>query len=93
MLTDLAQVRRLRPAGKISGSKSIASTHMTEAYCSECCERREMVDAIEDVMKNGRRTIKGNCATCGEPVFKIVRPESASVREQATSQLASPMPN
>ena len=51
-----------------------------------------MVDAIEDVMKNGRRTIKGKCANC-EPVFKIVRPESASVREQATRQLASPMPN
>ncbi|MCS1407401.1 MAG: hypothetical protein M2R45_00559 [Verrucomicrobia subdivision 3 bacterium] len=62
---------------------------MTEAYCSECCERREMVDAVDDVMKNGRRTVKGKCPTCGAPVFKVVRSETTSTREQSTRLLAN----
>jgi hypothetical protein len=66
---------------------------MTEAYCSECCERREMVDAVEDVMKNGKRTIQGKCVTCGEPVFKVVPSQSTSTREQSAKQLSNLMTN
>ena len=52
-----------------------------------------MEGAVEDVMKNGRRTIKGTCATCGEPVFKIVRSEALSAREPSTKPLTSPIAN
>lgn len=57
---------------------------MIEAYCSECRERREMKDAVEDVMKNGRRTLKGKCSVCGTLVLKVVRSESTSARPSPT---------
>jgi Zn finger protein HypA/HybF involved in hydrogenase expression len=45
---------------------------MAEGYCVKCKAKKEIVDAVEEVMKNGRRAIKGKCPTCGTVMFKIL---------------------
>ena len=34
--------------------------------------KKEIADAVEEVMKNGRKAIKGKCPTCGTVMFKIL---------------------
>jgi len=45
---------------------------MTEGYCVKCKAKKEIVEAVEEVMKNGRKAIKGRCPTCGTVMFKIL---------------------
>ena len=45
---------------------------MAEGYCVKCKARKEIADAVEETMKNGRKAIKGKCPTCGTVMFKIV---------------------
>jgi hypothetical protein len=45
---------------------------MPEGYCVKCKAKKEIVDAVEEVMKNGRKAIKGKCPTCGTVMFKIL---------------------
>jgi RNase P subunit RPR2 len=42
-----------------------------EGYCFRCRAKREMQNATETRMKNGRPAITGTCATCGTKMFKI----------------------
>ena len=44
----------------------------TEGYCVKCKEKREMKDAAETTMKNGRRAMKGKCPVCDTGMFKIM---------------------
>jgi uncharacterized Zn finger protein (UPF0148 family) len=48
------------------------NSHMPEGYCVKCKAKKEIVDAMEEVMKNGRKAIKGKCPTCGTVMFKIL---------------------
>ncbi len=41
-------------------------------HCMKCKEKREMKDTEEVTMKNGRKAVKGVCATCGTKMFKIL---------------------
>jgi len=41
-------------------------------YCVKCKEKREMQDATEVTMKNGRRAMKGKCGVCGTGMYKIL---------------------
>lgn len=52
---------------------------MAEGYCVKCKSKKEIVDAVEETMKNGRKAIKGKCPTCGVVIFKILsgRPQPA----------------
>ena len=50
---------------------------MVEGYCVKCKAKKEIVDAVEEVMKNGRRAIKGKCPTCGTVMFKILGKSAA----------------
>ncbi len=43
-----------------------------EAYCVKCKAKREMKDAKEVEMANGRKAMKGTCPTCGTGMFKIL---------------------
>lgn len=43
-----------------------------KAYCVKCKESKEMKDAQEVTMKNGRPAVKGKCPTCGTGMYKIV---------------------
>jgi hypothetical protein len=45
---------------------------MPEGYCVKCKAKKEITDAVEEVMKNGRKAIKGKCPTCGTVMFKIL---------------------
>ena len=45
---------------------------MAEGYCVKCKAKKEIADAVEEVMKNGRKAIKGTCPTCGTVMFKIL---------------------
>lgn len=44
---------------------------MVEGYCMKCKEKREMKDAKQGKMKNGRDCVKGTCSKCGTKMFKI----------------------
>jgi uncharacterized Zn finger protein (UPF0148 family) len=44
---------------------------MPEGYCVKCKSKKEIADAVEETMKNGRKAIKGKCPTCGTVMFKI----------------------
>ena len=45
---------------------------MPEGYCVKCKAKKEIAEGVEEVMKNGRRAIKGKCPTCGTVMFKIL---------------------
>jgi uncharacterized Zn finger protein (UPF0148 family) len=45
---------------------------MVEGYCVKCKAKKVIVDAVEEVMKNGRKAIKGKCPDCGVVMFKIL---------------------
>ena len=44
----------------------------TEGYCVKCKSKREMKDAKEQTMKNGRKAMKGKCTTCATSMFRIM---------------------
>ncbi|MBN2518354.1 MAG: hypothetical protein JXB14_05900 [Candidatus Altiarchaeota archaeon] len=44
---------------------------MTEAYCVKCKAKREMKDAEQVTMKNGKKAMKGTCPVCGTGMYKI----------------------
>jgi hypothetical protein len=51
---------------------------MPEGYCVKCKAKKEIIDGVEEVMKNGRRAIKGRCPTCGTVMFKILGKSAAA---------------
>jgi Zn finger protein HypA/HybF involved in hydrogenase expression len=56
---------------------------MPEGYCVKCKAKKEIVEAFEEVMKNGRKAIKGKCPTCGAVMFKIIGGKGAIVAPSA----------
>jgi hypothetical protein len=65
----------LFPIGFLSRSTHEAwggKIFMAEGYCVKCKAKREIADGVEEVMKNGRKAIKGKCPTCGTVMFKIL---------------------
>ncbi|MGH2558428.1 MAG: DUF5679 domain-containing protein [Thermomicrobiales bacterium] len=44
----------------------------TEAYCVKCREKREIKDAEEVTMKNGRHALQGKCPVCGTKVVRMI---------------------
>jgi Zn finger protein HypA/HybF involved in hydrogenase expression len=51
---------------------SARKNFMPQGYCVKCKAKKEIVDAVEETMKNGRKAIKGKCPTCGTIMFKIL---------------------
>ncbi len=51
---------------------------MPEGYCVKCKAKKEIMDAVEETMKNGRKAIKGKCPTCGTVMFKILGGKAAA---------------
>ena len=51
---------------------------MPEGYCVKCKAKKEIIDAAEETMKNGRKAIKGKCPTCGTVMFKILGGKAAA---------------
>lgn len=63
---------------------------MVEGYCVKCKAKKEIVDAVEEIMKNGRRAIKGKCPTCGTVMFKILGKSAASPTPASGGDAAAP---
>ena len=45
---------------------------MSEGYCVKCKAKKEIINPVEETMKNGRKAIKGKCPTCSTVMFKIL---------------------
>lgn len=45
-----------------------------EAYCVKCKASKEMKDAQQVKMKNGRPAMKGKCPDCGTGLYRILKP-------------------
>lgn len=45
---------------------------MAEGYCVKCKAKKEMKDAKEVTMKNGRKALKGACPDCGTGMYRIL---------------------
>ena len=43
-----------------------------EAYCVKCKAKKEMADAKEEELKNGRNAMKGKCPDCGTTMCRIL---------------------
>jgi hypothetical protein len=41
-------------------------------YCVKCRTKREMANAQQVTMKNGRPALKGKCSVCGTGMYKIL---------------------
>ena len=48
---------------------------MVEGHCMKCKAARQMKDAKQVKMKNGRDAVKGTCMKCGTKMFKIGKME------------------
>jgi hypothetical protein len=68
------------------------NTPMPEGYCVKCKAKKEIVNAVEEVMKNGRKAIKGKCPTCGTVMFKILGGKAVSPAPAQPTPAASPTP-
>lgn len=60
-----------KPEPQKEEPKPIAVSRKTVAYCVKCKEKREIKDAIQTTMKNGRPAIKGTCSICSAKVYRI----------------------
>ena len=63
---------------------------MPEGYCVKCKAKKEIVNAVEEVMKNGRKAIKGKCPTCGTVMFKILGGKAATMEKDSSTQTPAP---
>jgi uncharacterized Zn finger protein (UPF0148 family) len=66
---------------------------MPEGYCVKCKAKKEIVEATEETMKNGRKAIKGKCPTCGVVMFKILGGKSAPAPATAAAKSTNPTSN
>ena len=65
---------------------------MPEGYCVKCKAKKEIVDGMEETMKNGRKAIKGKCPTCGTVMFKILGGKASAASAPAAPIPAAPAP-
>lgn len=63
---------------------------MPEGYCVKCKAKKEIAEAFEEVMKNGRKAIKGKCPTCGAVMFKIIGGKAATTSSGTPPPVVSP---
>jgi len=64
---------------------------MPEGYCVKCKARKEIVGAVEETMKNGRKAIKGKCPTCGTVMFKILGGKASSAPAAPAPEAPAPI--
>jgi hypothetical protein len=69
-----------------------AEIFMAEGYCVKCKAKKEIANGVEEVMKNGRKAIKGKCPTCGTVMFKILGGKAAVAPAPATPAPTTPTP-
>jgi hypothetical protein len=65
---------------------------MPEGYCVKCKAKKEISNAVEETMKNGRKAIKGKCPTCGTVMFKILGGKAAPPATPPPADPSAPAP-
>jgi uncharacterized Zn finger protein (UPF0148 family) len=65
---------------------------MPEGYCVKCKAKKEIAEAVEETMKNGRKAIKGKCPTCGVVMFKILGGKAAVAPAHAAAAAPASVP-
>jgi hypothetical protein len=71
-------MRVVRQASSASATLLITKTKTNTimaaiiGYCVKCKAKRDMKDAKEITMANGRKAMKGVCSVCGTGMFKIM---------------------
>jgi len=65
---------------------------MAEGYCVKCKAKKEISNGVEEMMKNGRKAIKGKCPTCGTVMFKILGKSAAAPAAPAAPTTPTPPP-
>ena len=65
------EVRARGPPKKRTCTKGRCQMVAKIAYCVKCKAEREMRDAQESTMKNGRPATQGVCPECGTKMFRI----------------------
>lgn len=64
--------REMEPhGGHDNRIEEVAHMAAKEGYCVKCKAKREIKDAQEITMKNGRPATQGLCPECGTKIFKI----------------------
>jgi hypothetical protein len=66
---------------------------MPEGYCVKCKAKKEIAEAVEETMKNGRKAIKGKCPTCGVVMFKILGGKAVVAAPAAAKPADEPASN
>ena len=64
--------------------RPVQNNFMPEGYCVKCKAKKEIAEAVEETMKNGRKAIKGKCPTCGVVMFKILGGKAATTSKSST---------
>jgi len=67
--------------------------YMAEGYCVQCKAKKEIAAGIEEIMKNGRKAIKGRCPACGTVMFKILGGKATSPPSPPPSSSTPPAAN
>ena len=69
------------------------NAHMAQAYCMKEKAKREVSEAHEVRLRNGRRAIEGSCPSCGIKLFRILGSNEAwaAVGPDAISSAAGPV--
>ena len=53
-------------------NKMSDSTKQLTAYCVKCKAKKNIAEAKEVTMKNGRKAMKGKCPDCGTGMYRIL---------------------
>lgn len=61
------------PAATNASSNGLDLESETLVYCLGCREKRQVVNAHEERLANGRLALKGECAVCGRTVMRFIR--------------------
>jgi Zn finger protein HypA/HybF involved in hydrogenase expression len=62
----------LYPSAVVSGRLSVqVESTVATGYCMKCKAQREIKNAKQITMKNGRPATEGACPVCGTKIFKI----------------------
>ena len=62
-----------------------------EAYCVKCRAKREIQNAEQTTLKNGRPATRGKCPTCGTNVFRIGKSQNCVDSEWGGPSWAAPI--
>ncbi len=59
----------MRAAPRTESQRStVEEVRSVTGYCMKCREKRDMNDAKEVTLKNGRQATQGSCAVCGTKI-------------------------